>query len=118
MNLTVAQDGDSKLFAAPADRTDGLTGWVCLGTFYSGADIDLNVTLDIPISMDDTFQGTVGKLDWQFKVEELPIDPDDPKPPQTGDNINVWLYLGICFAGSGIMLFLLLAAKRKNRHEI
>lgn len=114
ISLKVTQDGDSRLFAAPADQTDGLTDWVCLGTFYSGAEIDLNVILDLPISMDDTFQDAVGKLDWQFKAEELPVDPDDPKPPQTGDYTNVWLYIGLCFASAGIMSFLLLAAKRKK----
>lgn len=114
MNLTVTQDGDSKLFAAPADQTDGLTDWVCLGTFYSEADVNLDVKLDVPLEMGNDFQDAVGKLEWHFKVEELPIDPDDPKPPQTGDSTDVWLYVGTCLFSAGMMV-VLLAIKKKIR---
>lgn len=114
MNLTVTQDGESELFSAPADQTNGLTDWVCLGTFYSGSDVDLNVVLDVPIAMGNAFQEAVGKLEWQFKVEELPIDSEDPKPPQTGDSTNIWLYIGLCFASVGTMFLLLIARKRKR----
>ena len=117
MHLTVTQDGESELFAAPASQTAGLTDWVCLGTFYSGADIDLQVVLDVPLTMDNAFQDAVGKLDWQFKVEELPVDPDDPKPPQTGEQTSVWLYAGIFLAGAGGFLLLLPAAKGKKAAE-
>ena len=115
MNLTVTQEGDSELFAAPADQTDGLKDWVCLGTFYSGADVDLNVKLDVPITMGDEFQNAVGKINWQFKVEELPIEPTDPTPPQTGDDPYVWIYAVICSVSVVAMVGLFFAVKRKKR---
>lgn len=115
MNLTVTQEGDSELFAAPADQTDGLNDWVCLGTFYSGADVDLNVQLDVPITMGDEFQNAVGKIDWQFKVEELPIEPTDPTTPQTGEDFNVWLYVAICSVSVVLMIGLFFAVRRKKR---
>ena len=115
MNLTVTQEGDSELFAAPADQTDGLNDWVCLGTFYSGADVDLNVQLDVPITMGDEFQNAVGKIDWQFKVEELPIESTDPTPPQTGEDFNVWLYVAICSVSVVLMIGLFFAVRRKKR---
>lgn len=115
MNLTVTQEGDSELFAAPADQTDGLNDWVCLGTFYSGADVDLNVQLDVPITMGDEFQNAIGKIDWQFKVEELPIESTDPTPPQTGEDFNVWLYVAICSVSVVLMIGLFFAVRRKKK---
>ena len=115
MNLTVTQEGDSELFAAPADQTDGLNDWVCLGTFYSGADVDLNVQLDVPITMGDEFQNAIGKIDWQFKVEELPIESTDPTPPQTGEDFNVWMYAVICSVSVVLMIGLFFAVRRKKR---
>lgn len=116
LKLTVKQDGQSNLFDAPADQTAQLTDWVYLGTFYSGADIDLNVTLSVPADLGNEYQDAIGKLDWQFKVEELPVEDSDPKPPQTGDSSNLPLYFTV--AGVlGLVFIMLLIGKRRRRTE-
>lgn len=104
MNLKVSQDGTSNLFDAPSDRTAGLTEWVYLGTVYSGGEIKLNVTLDVPADMGNEFKSAVGLIDWQFKVEELPISPDDPKPPKTGDNSNIEIWLLVCIISLAVIV--------------
>lgn len=113
MNLKVVQDGGSVLFDAPADMQDGLASNVCLGTFYSGADVDLDVTLDVPIEMGNEFQDSTGLVRWVFTAEELPISPDDPK---TGDTVNIWVY-GAVFAGSaaGLAALLLLRSTKVKK---
>lgn len=113
LRLEVVQDGESKLFDAPAAEPAQLTDWVYLGTFYSGAEIDLDVKLDVPADLGNEYQGAIGYLDWEFRVEEMPIEPSDPKPPQTGDSTGRFM---IPAAISGIVIIALAAYEIRRRY--
>ena len=105
LHLTVQKAEDTPMFDAAADKTDGLTEWTYLGTLYSGGKVDLNATLEVPVTMDDRFQKDYGEIIWEFAVEELPVSPDDPKPPKTGDDSMMWLWmLLLIFSAVGIVL--------------
>ena len=113
MTLNVKDESGSELFDAPADQTAQLSDWVCLGTFYSGAAVTLDVTLNVPITMGDDFQEAVGYLDWEFMVEEFPIEDDDPV---TGDDTPIGLYIAVC-AVSAVVIALLLVTRRKKEEQ-
>ena len=124
MNLTVTDKGDSELFNAPADQTAGLTDWVSIGTLEKGADTELNVALNVPITMGNDFQDRIGTLNWKFKVAEYPIavepgeNPDstakpdgdnatvEPGVPQTGDYVQLGLYAIICVGALVLLIYL------------
>lgn len=115
MTLGIKAADGSELFAAPADETAQLTDWVCLGTFYSGAKTTLDVTLNVPVEMGNDFAEQVGSLDWEFAVEELPVEPTDPVGPKTGDDTPVALYAAICAVCAGAVVFLIATRKKKEQ---
>ena len=114
LSLTVVQDGKTNLFDAPASETAQLTDWVYLGTLYSGGKIDLDVTVSVPITLGNDFQDAVGKLTWEFMVEELPVETTDPRP--TGDNSNIYVAMTV-MSVSAAALTVVLALKKKEEQE-
>ena len=102
------------MFDAQANEPAQMTDWVCLGTLYSGGAVDLNVILEVPVTMGNEFQDRTGYLNWEFMIEEFPVEDTDPKPPETGDRNPVWLY-GTLMGISGIDLLLLLVMRKRNR---
>ena len=105
----------SYLFDGHANETAQLTGWTYLGLLYSGGEMDLDVTLNVPVEMDNTFSSQIGYLDWEFKVEEFPIESSDPKPGAgagTGDTAApvFWALLGL-----GAAVVIPVAAWRRRR---
>ena len=119
LGLKVAKSEENEMaymFDAAANETAQLTDWVCLGTLYSGGEVNLDVTLNVPTSLDNEFQNKIGYLDWEFMIEEFPIEEGDPKPPQTGDNSNMglWFTIMIC---SLIMMIILLVWRKKDKED-
>lgn len=114
MNLSVEHTGEGVLFDAPAHEKAQLSDWVSLGTLYPGGKATLKVTLEVPANMDSSYADSLGSIDWQFKVEELPLAPGDPTPPQTGDSGELWLYIGVFALALPALLLLLLPRKRRE----
>ena len=114
MKLTVKKTGkDTNLFEAPANETAQLTDWVLLGTVAAGGEVTLDVTLDVPIEMGNDYAAKVGYLDWQFKIEEI---PNPPSTPETGDNSNIALYMGLALVSLLLIAVLLLVSKLKKKN--
>ena len=116
LSLRVTKGTDTILFDAPADQSAQLTDWVYLGTLYSGGECELIVTLDVPVTLDNRFKELVGYLDWEFAVEELPVEDTDPDHPDTGDDSKLLMWIGL-MVGSAILLILLLFRRKKKDEE-
>ena len=71
LTLTV-ESKDSELFNETSDKPAQLTDWVELGTFESGQSATLDLTLNVPKDLDNKYQDSIGRLTWEFKVEEIP----------------------------------------------
>ena len=59
LHLTVAKSENNEMsymFDAAADQTAGMTDWICLGTLYSGGEVNLVLNLDIPLDLGDEYQ--------------------------------------------------------------
>lgn len=115
LGLKVQKSEDNEMaymFDAAANETAQLTNWVYLGTLYSGGEVNLDVILDVPVELDNEFKNKIGYLDWEFMIEEFPVEDRDPVAPQTGDNsqIVLWFIVVIC---SAAMMFIILF-RRKN----
>ena len=118
LGLTVQKSQDNKMaymFDGTAGETAQLTDWAELGTLYSGGEVNLDVTLTVPVELDNKFQNQIGYLDWEFMVEEFPADPDDPKPPQTGDTTPVGLWIGGLIISAFVLILLLLSKKKRQK---
>ena len=117
LKLKVAKSSNNEMaymFDAAANEKAQLTDWVELGTLYSGGEVNLDVILEVPKELDNTYKQKIGYLDWEFKVEELSVEENDPQPPQTGDNSNIFLWIVLMLA-SGTALFLIILLNKKRQ---
>ena len=118
LELTVvAVEGNTKLFEAAANETDGLSDWVLLGSLREGGKVELEVTLEVPAELGNEFQDMAGAIDWAFKVEEIKDKNKKPSViPNTGDISNIMLYAGM-FGLAALALMILIILKRKAKEE-
>ena len=119
LGLTVEKSADNEMaymFDANADETAQLTDWVCLGTLYSGGEVNLDVILTVPAELDNMFQEKIGFLDWEFMIEEFPIEDSDPKPP-TGDDADPVLWIALASASLVILIFIFVVGKKRKKEK-
>ena len=120
LGLKVAKSEENKMaymFDATANETAQFTDWVYLGTLYSGGEVNLDVTLNVSVELSNEYQNKIGYLDWEFLIEEFPVEDTDPKPPQTGDNSNIGLWITIMLCSLFFIIILLVWRKKDKERE-
>lgn len=131
LNLRVEKSDDNEvpyMFDATADETAQLTEWALLGSLYSGGEVNLDVILEVPVELDNTYQNAIGYLDWEFMVEEIPIGgggggstPSKPgevevpsEAPPTGDNTNPQLWFSLMSICISLHIFAIFLKKKEE----
>ena len=113
LNITVkAKGGSSALYEGPADGKFPVSDWVFLGTCHYRANKTLDVTLEMPIELGNEYANQVGILDWQFKIEEVPV-----KVPGTGDESHIGMYVILMLAALLIVVVVMIMNKRKKNDD-
>lgn len=122
LRLSLAKADENEMaymFDTATDGWNASSEWILLGTLYSGGEVNLEVKLEVPIELDNSFKNSIGTIDWQFKAEELPAEPDDPQPPDTGDSNDVSLYVWVMAASAVVLIVLVvLILRRKKSNNI
>ncbi len=119
LNLKVQKSEENDMaymFDAASSETAQLTDWVYLGTLYSGGEVDLDATLNVPVELDNSYKNRIGYLDWEFMIEELPVEGTDPKPPFTGDSTGITLWI-VLISSIVLMFILVLIWRKKNKEQ-
>jgi len=92
-HLRLKVTSGSTLFEAAASESAQLTEPTFIGFLSEEppGEIDLWVTLEVPIELGSEYMGQIGVVPWTFLVEEIPDDDS----PHTGDwyENTVWLAL-------------------------
>ncbi len=115
LNVSLSDDNNmGYMFDANADETDGLSDWVLLGTLYSGGTVNLDVSLIVPVELGPEYMNSIGYLDWEFMVEEYPVESGDPLPPLTSDSSNLLLYGGLMGVSALVIVLLFVLKKKKG----
>jgi len=116
LKLTVEYKKDTIMYKAPDQEqaSYGISEWANLGTFRPGASQKMTVTLHVPIELGNEFADEMGKLQWEFMVEEIPIDTTNPK---TGDLPYVMMCGGVLVVSGAALCCLLFFALRKKKRQ-
>lgn len=109
LELTVTKNGNV-IFDDMADQTGTLTTRKLLGTFEGRGQVQLQVTLSVPITMGNEFADCMGEIDWVFTAEEW----NDEDGPRTGDNSHIFLYAGVLILSAAAAWFILFYLRRKK----
>ena len=101
MDMEISSN-NQEIFQGSCDSS--MNEWILIGNLDTNASQILDVTLNIPIEMDDTYQDAIGVVDWSFKVEENK-EPSKSKGTKTGIENPIYGYGGLVLLGVSLFLY-------------
>ncbi len=111
LTLTVT-NGRTTIYSGPANAMDEMTRRVSLGSLSRNKEVELDLTLTVPLEMNNDYAFREGEIDWKFTIEEYDSDSDIPK---TGDHMAQYLLPCLIVMALSAAALLLLILKRKKK---
>ncbi len=87
LNLTLTL-GETTLFKGDADAAGLEEGTLYLGSIAYEETITLTAMLSVPITLDNTYAGRFGEIDWELIFEGYHVDQLTARKVWTGDTTN------------------------------
>ena len=69
--MYVKKSDGSYIFGDSAEKPFALDKPVSLGVFLSGETTDIEVILEVPFELDNSYSSSIGKIKWEFSVREM-----------------------------------------------
>jgi hypothetical protein len=97
----IIEDGEEVLFEEMLDQQGQFSEFILLGQLEPDKEMTIDLTLEIPLSMNNDFMDQEAQVEWIFKVEEISgklPDTENPEPtlPATGTmGEGLWYMQGI-----------------------
>lgn len=112
--ITLKVEGEKGVFyEGPANEPGQLGEFVHIASLRKGDETDLTVTAKLSLEADNEFRDKAAKIQWIFKIEEI---PDPPQVPDTSDNTGVMLYTGM-FGVAALALVVIIVLKKRKTEE-
>ena len=102
MDMEISNN-NQEIFHSSSDT--GMNEWILIGSLDTNASKIVDVTLNIPIEMDDKYQDAIGVVDWSFKVEENKEPTIPNKGTKTGLNNPMYGYGSLILLGTSLFLY-------------
>lgn len=121
MTMTLENDG-VVFYQDTIDQTMALEEYILLAELKPGEFINLDVTLEVPLALNNEYADMLGELDWEFMLEEIEAPPEvldrEPKEPEvldrtptTGIAVNALPYLVL----AGVSSVVLVSSRRRSK---
>jgi hypothetical protein len=112
VTLKSEQGGKELFHAAPSDTTS-LKTWIFLGTLEAGGEVDLELSLSVPLEMDNEMQGKLGSVKWEFRTNDFSVGVGG-RSVFSNLTFVIWLVIAICAV---MMLILILYRERDEKKK-
>lgn len=114
LNMTVTSGSKTIYQGHPDSAADGLEAKTLIATIKRNKTSTLNVTLEVPIELDNEFMNRIGEVDWLFTVEGFNNSSSGGNGNyKTGDIIMICVLVMILALAALALLFYLNKRKKK-----